>query len=333
MKTMRFTLILLCIAMTRIAAHSGADSTAYSTHFVRSKDGTQIGYRQYGHGPGLVLVQGAMGTVANYDQLANSLAQTFTVYVPERRGRGLSPRAYTPDHNVGRDVEDLKALLEETGALWVFGLSSGAIITLEAARTLPAIEKIALYEPPFYAGSPVPRKEINRVYDEIEQGRTADAVISAFRVVKVAPAFFTILPRFVLRPLTTAFLNSEEKKSTGIYTPTRALIPTMRYDFSVVLSQGDKLATYHTVAKPTLLLGGSKSPAYLKEALKALAQTLPSVRRLEFKGLDHSAPWNTDRGGSPQTIAGALPEFFLTGNAWTNRNNKQPAPRLITLCS
>ncbi len=31
------------------------------TYSVTSKDGTIIGYRQLGHGPGVVLVQGAMG--------------------------------------------------------------------------------------------------------------------------------------------------------------------------------------------------------------------------------------------------------------------------------
>jgi hypothetical protein len=31
-------------------------------------DGTTIGYRQYGHAPGVILVMGAMGTAHNYDQ-------------------------------------------------------------------------------------------------------------------------------------------------------------------------------------------------------------------------------------------------------------------------
>ena len=54
---------------------------------VTSRDGTQIGYRQIGSGPGVVLVQGAMGTARNYDELARLLAKDFTVYVPDRRGQ------------------------------------------------------------------------------------------------------------------------------------------------------------------------------------------------------------------------------------------------------
>lgn len=106
-----------------------------------SKDGTSIGYRIYGQGPGLLIVQGAMGIASNYDQLARALATHFTVYVPDRRGRGRSPRPFTPDHAIERDVEDVQSVVEKTGAHWLFGLSSGAIIALEATRVLPAIHQ------------------------------------------------------------------------------------------------------------------------------------------------------------------------------------------------
>lgn len=59
-----------------------------------------------------------------------------------------------------QDVEDVDAVLAEAEASWVFGLSSGEMITSEAARTLPRITRAAVYEPPFYAESvPYPRIE------------------------------------------------------------------------------------------------------------------------------------------------------------------------------
>ena len=117
---------------------------------VTSEDGTPIGYRQYGRGPGVILVMGAMGTAHNYDQLARVLASDFTVYVPDRRGRGMSPREYSPDHSIQKELEDLGSLLAKTGAHLVFGLSSGAVIALEASQALSSIHKAALYDPPFY---------------------------------------------------------------------------------------------------------------------------------------------------------------------------------------
>ena len=57
---------------------------------VRSRDGTTIGYRRLGMGPGLILLHGSMSSGGHHVELARLLADTFTVFVPDRRGRGLS---------------------------------------------------------------------------------------------------------------------------------------------------------------------------------------------------------------------------------------------------
>jgi pimeloyl-ACP methyl ester carboxylesterase len=111
------------------------------TGTVRSADGTVIGYRRQGSGPGLVLVQGSMGTAENFRELAAALAPHFTVVTPDRRDRGLSGPGLST-YALAREVEDLDAVLAATGARFVFGLSSGAVIALWAGRRLPAIEKL-----------------------------------------------------------------------------------------------------------------------------------------------------------------------------------------------
>lgn len=55
---------------------------------VRSADGTRVGFLSQGSGPGLLLVQGAMGTAEDYRELAEALAPHFTVHALDRRGRG-----------------------------------------------------------------------------------------------------------------------------------------------------------------------------------------------------------------------------------------------------
>jgi hypothetical protein len=55
-----------------------------------------------------------------------------------------------------------------------------------------------------------------------------------------------------------------------------------------------------------LLLGGEKSPIFLRDALSALSQTLPHVKRIEYPGLDHSGPNVT----APERVAGDLRAFF-----------------------
>src|SRR5438105_15963025 len=84
------------------------------TGAVVSRDGTPIGYRQLGRGPGLVILHGAMESAKSHLDLARALAPNFTVYLPDRRGRGLSGR-YALDPVSQMEVEDMEALLTKTG--------------------------------------------------------------------------------------------------------------------------------------------------------------------------------------------------------------------------
>src|SRR5258708_4464455 len=149
-----------------------------TTGSVTSADGTTIGYRQYGHGPGLVLVEGGMQIAQNFAQLAEALADTFTVYVPDRRGRGLSPYDNNKEYGIQEDVEDLDAVLTKTGTHSVFGLSTGGLIVLKAALTLSTIHKIAIYEPGLSVNRSTPLGWVPRFERERMQGKVEAALVT-----------------------------------------------------------------------------------------------------------------------------------------------------------
>ena len=90
---------------------TGASLKPYTTDSVTSKDGAVIGYRQLGYGPGVALLHGGFSSAHNHMQLAEALADSFTVYVPDRRGRGLSIHPYGKDDGVQKDVEDRRTHL------------------------------------------------------------------------------------------------------------------------------------------------------------------------------------------------------------------------------
>ena len=103
---------------------------------VRSTDGTTIAYERSGNGPALILVDGALCSRAfgPSAKLAPLLARHFTVYAYDRRGRGQS--GDTPPYSPAREVEDIAALIKETGgSASLLGLSSGGALALEAAAT------------------------------------------------------------------------------------------------------------------------------------------------------------------------------------------------------
>src|SRR5512145_168642 len=119
---------------------------------VTSKDGTTIAFDQSGQGPAVILVAGALQYRAfdqGMAQLADLLAQHFTVFHYDRRGRGDSTD--TQPYAVEREIEDIKALINILGGYtFVFGISSGAALALEAAVKLGnKVKKLAMYEAPY----------------------------------------------------------------------------------------------------------------------------------------------------------------------------------------
>ncbi|HEY6203694.1 MAG TPA: alpha/beta hydrolase [Candidatus Limnocylindria bacterium] len=285
-----------------------------TTSSVRSRDGTTIGYWQVGDGPGVIVLHGAMESARSHMELAGALAPTFTVYLPDRRGRGLSG-PFGKEYSVQKEVEDMDALLTKTGAHRVFGVSSGAIIWLQAALTLPAIQEAAIFEPPFLTSRSMPTALVKRFDDEIARGRVAAALITGMKAAQLGPLVFDLIPRWLLERLTQSMLAGEDKNAKADDITVRMLAPTLRYDLQLVAESGGDLKGFKGIRAEVLLLGGSKSPAFLQAALDALEKVLPHAKRVEFAGLGHTASGNsrdrmTGRGAQPSRVAEELRRFF-----------------------
>ena len=282
------------------------------TDFLTSKDGTLIEYRQLGHGPGVVMLHGAMESAQSHMKLAEGLADSFTVYLPERRGHHLGIPS-VKDYSIQKEVEDLEALLAKTDSHHVFGVSAGGLICLQAALTLPTIHKVALYEPALIVGGSASTAFLPRYDREITQGKIAAALITGMKGAQLGPPVFNVMPRWLLELITTMTMKQEDKDVKGDDVTMRALAPTLHYDFQLVAQMAETLKNFQAIRAEVLLLGGSKSPAWLKAALDALTETLPNARRIEFPGLDHGGSSdisNTNRFGQPEIVAPELRQFF-----------------------
>ncbi len=118
-------------------------------HTTASRDGTTIAYDREGEGDPLILVPGAFSyrRYPGQVKLAGLLAARFTVYSYDRRGRGDS--GDTKPYAVEREIEDLAAVINAAGGpAHVWGLSSGAVLALEAAAAGLPIRRLAVHEPP-----------------------------------------------------------------------------------------------------------------------------------------------------------------------------------------
>ncbi len=300
-------------ATTSVSKQSTVSTAApYTTGSIASHDGTTISYRQLGHGPGIVMLHGSMESAQSHMQLATALADNFTVYLSDRRGHGLSG-TYGARYSIQTELDDLDALLSKAGAHNVFGVSSGALICLQAALTLPAIHKAALYEPALIVDGSMSTAFLARYDREMAEGNVAAALVTGMLASQMGPPIFNAMPRWLLESFTRSAMKSEEKKAKSGDVTMRLLAPTLHYEFQLVKEMAETLERFRAVQTEVLLLGGSKSPAYLISALDALEKVLPHVQRIEFPGLNHggsSDASSTNRGGKPEQVAQALRQFF-----------------------
>lgn len=285
----------------------------YTIGSVISQDGATIGYRQIGHGPGVVLLHGSNVSGQDFTQLGEALADAFTVYLPDRRGRGLSG-PFGNDYSIQKEVEDLDALLTKTGAHQVFGVSAGGLICLEAARTLPAIHKMALWEPALLLDGTTHTAWLKRYDQEMTQGKVAAALVTCMKGLELGGPVMNAMPNWLLESLTSMAMKSEEKKAKPGAITMRMLAPTLHYDGLLLAEMSGQSERFRAVRAETLLLGGSKGLPYLRETLDALEKVLPHVvKRVEFPGLEHGGannPSQTNRGSKPELVAQELRRFF-----------------------
>lgn len=245
---------------------------------VVSKDGTRIGSDVTGDGPPLILVDGALcyrKSGPNGD-LAAELASRFTVYTYDRRGRGESTD--TQPYDVQREVEDIAALIEAAGgSALLYGISSGAALALEAARAGLPIERLALYEASFVVDDT--RKLAADDYaDRIDRLVAADQgsdVVKTFMREGVGlPAILVALMR----------LMPAWKTMTS-------LAHTVPYDTALTFDKqrGKALPAeqWSGLAMPVLVVAGSKSPTWMRNAMHALAEAVPGARHHTLPGQTH----------------------------------------------
>jgi pimeloyl-ACP methyl ester carboxylesterase len=263
---------------------------------VRSADGTTISYTRAGQGPPLILVDGALcsRSFGPMPKLAEQLAPHFTVYTYDRRGRGQSgdTRPYAPD----REVEDLEALIARAGdTVYLHGTSSAAALALGAAKHIRSIARLAVYEPPFIVDDsrpPLPDDYLPRLQQLIAANRPGDAVKMFMRFVGT-PAIFT-----AVMPL------------TPVWPKLKAAAPTLPYDITVIRDhqRGAPFmpGEWDDVKAPALVAAGAKSPAWITNATRALADALPDATYRTLPGQNHMV--------KAQAIAPVLTEFFTAND-------------------
>jgi len=262
---------------------------------VTSKDGTKIAFDKVRSGPAVILVNGAIVYRAfdpSMAQLAELLGQHFTVYNYDRRGRGDS--GDTQPFAKEREIEDLQALVEDAGGkAMVFGISSGAVLSLDAAAVTPGIAKVGVYEPALIVDDsrqPVPADYAEHLMTLAAEGKRDEAV-----------EYF--LTQAVGIP--TEYIGGM-KQDQATWSGMTGVAHTIAYDAAFVgnLMQGKPLPTdrWVKVTVSVLVADGGASDAWIQHGADALAKVLPHASHHTLAGQTHMV--------DPKVLAPVLIEFF-----------------------
>ena len=258
-----------------------------------SRDGTIIAYTKRGSGPSLIIVDGAFCYRENgpATDLALLLAQHFTVFTYDRRGRGESGN--TAPYAIEHEIDDLRAVSNETGGTpYVLGISSGAALSLQAVASGVEVKKVALYEPPYLADGNGPRSFENlktHLQSLVSTGDRAGAVRFFMTDVYGAPrAFAWAMP--LLMP--------------GAWKRNKLVVHTTPYDLTILDERSVLNERRSSISVPTLVIGGQKSPKGLRDAVEAVANALPNGQSRFLSGQDHNI--------SGPALVPVLFEFFGT---------------------
>ena len=239
-----------------------------------SRDGTIIAYSVQGSGPALVLVDGALcsrafGPMPGY---AKALADSYTVYWYDRRGRGES--GDTPVYAVAREVEDLAAMLQVAGgSAFVLGTSSGAALALQGAIAGLPIRKLLMYEPPY---TPVPAG-----------GKTAAQHAEALRGLVQREERGAAVRYFMCDVVGLPRLIGWLFALFPMWPKLKAVANTLPYDLAILADVDILGPRAQGVKVPTMVAGGSKSPAPLQQAVTRVAAAIPAATLKWVDGQTH----------------------------------------------
>jgi pimeloyl-ACP methyl ester carboxylesterase len=253
-----------------------------------SADGTQIAFWREGQGPPLLLVHGGACDHLAWYFVAPLLAQSFTVYSYDRRGRGES--GIVPPYAVDREVEDVEAMLRTIREpLHLLGHSAGGILALEAAERTENLLSLILYEPAYVVrgAREKPNPEI------LEQMNALLAAGNRSEVIRIAIRETVGLPEAEIAAM-------EQGPGWQQLCSVAHAIP---YDWKL-WDRELAIDGLSAIRAQVLVLMGSLSPEWLKTDAETIASAVPGSELKVLEGQAHSAMIT-----SPALFAQAVMEF------------------------
>jgi pimeloyl-ACP methyl ester carboxylesterase len=267
--------------------------TDFTEGTVRSKDGTTVGYHKIGAGPALAVSHGTLRTGMDYEKLARALATSFTVYLIDRRGREGSG-SQGDDYTIEKEVQDIKAVMDASGASLLFGHSFGGLMCLEFALTDYPLVKLALYEPALSINHSISTASLPEIKEALADNNFLGAFVGLLKSIdNDTPS--EQLPAFAKMVSESPAWPSMER-----------LLPTVPAELEIVSRLDSMYHKYKAITTSILLMRGNPTTTDAVESIDALSKTLLTNKVVIMPGVGHNAPDME----APEAVAKILVDFF-----------------------
>ncbi|AKU19288.1 alpha/beta fold hydrolase [Luteipulveratus mongoliensis] len=261
---------------------------------VTSKDGTSIAYDRFGAGPAVILVGGGLVDRSENGPLAPVLAEHFTVYNYDRRGRGDS--GDTLPYALEREFEDIVAVIERAGGTaHLYGVSSGGALALEAAAAGLPLAKVAAYEVPYDVSEGAEKRwheYVQQLTALLAEDRHEDAL------------------RLFMRLAGAPEEAVEQAHNSPMWQGSVAVAPTLAYDAACLGDLRPPTDRLRTITQPVLIANGGPTDetmaglgaSFFDDATTAIVDAVPHAERATIPQQGHVA--------DPRAVTPVLREFF-----------------------
>ena len=237
-----------------------------------STDSTAIAYDRTGSGPPLVLVHGTTADHSTWADVRPFLADHFTVYAMDRRGRGESGDAEA--YALEREAEDVVTVVDSIDdAVDLLGHSYGALCALEAALRTDGLRRLVLYDPEVTAEvTPDDEQALAEIRNANDAGDQDEALVVFYReIARLSAAEIEYLQS----------LPTWSQRVDAVHTVLRELEAEYAYDFEP--------ERFHGMTTPTLLLVGEESSPLMHKNAETIHEAVHESRIAILENQQHLA--------------------------------------------
>ncbi|ACL38328.1 alpha/beta hydrolase fold protein [Pseudarthrobacter chlorophenolicus A6] len=243
-------------------------------------DGGRLALYSYGteDAPGekrVVLIGGAFLTALIYRPfsiaLAKGLGEGWAVDVYDRRGRGSSS-PQPPGYSMATEIEDVRTVMDATGARNILGHSLGGSVALNAVQEFTGTgyvpDKLAVYDAAVNIDGSIDIKWLDGFEKAVNDGKVGHALAHMKKATSPGSAMARI-PEPVLAGLMAVLSRTKVNKVF------RQVMPSGVGELRAAYNEKDHARDFSVLPAGTHFMAGGKSPSYYKVTAQRLHAAVP----------------------------------------------------------